>query len=93
MEISVFELAKNLILLFLSWMVMIIFMDWLTMALFFAWPVVSITRVFDDYPRLKLVSKIMTIGIILWAVIGFTYFMMGGNFWVYRIQRFFYQLF
>ena len=36
MEISVFELAKNLVLLFLSWMVMIIFMDWLTMVLFFA---------------------------------------------------------
>jgi hypothetical protein len=77
MERTTFEIAIGIILLFLSWIEMMIFMDWLTIALFFAWPVVSITKVFDGYPWLKLASKIMTIGVILWAAIGFLLFAFG----------------
>ena len=77
MERTIFEVGIGIILFFLSWMEMMIFMDWLTILLFLAWPIASVTRVFDDYPRLKLVPKVMTVGIILWGIIGFVLFAFG----------------
>ena len=77
MERTIFEVGIGIILFFLSWMEMMIFMDWLTILLFLAWPIASVTKAFDDYPLLKLISKVLTIGVVLWALLGVLLFVFG----------------
>jgi len=53
MERTIFEVIIGTIWLVIYWAVDDVFTSRLTAALFFAWPIVSITKVFDDYPLLN----------------------------------------
>jgi len=77
MERTIFEVIIGTIWLVIYWAVDDVFTSRLTAALFFAWPIVSITKVFADYPLLKLISKVLTIGVVLWALLGVLLFVFG----------------